>query len=180
MRYNGVPVSADRAGFQAGADLSGVNFLAADNAELVRNNFNSAQYTGFRLSALWKFAPDWKLTVAQTLPERATDGVFFADPTLGLDDPEIQRFEHDRLEDASPTPAWTVEGRLAALDLVYTGAYTNRTTDQRVDYTDYLFVGQYLPYYICDGSVSYPGAANPSGTCQAPNLYVKSHSNARC
>ena len=49
--------------------------------------------------------------------------------------------------------------------------------EQRIDYTDYLFVGQYLPYYICDGSVSYPGAGNePTGTCQAPNLFVPSNS----
>ena len=46
-------------------------------------------------------------------------------------------------------PAW-------ALDALYTGAFTKRETDQRVDYTDYLYVGQYLPYYICDSSVTYP------------------------
>lgn len=69
---------------------------------------------------------------------------------------------------------WTIEGRLAALNVLYTGAFTERETDQVVDYTDYLFVGQYLPYYICDGSVSYPGAAAPSGVCQPPNLFVNS------
>ena len=37
-------------------------------------------------------------------------------------------------------------------------------------------MGQYLPYYICDGSVTYPGASAPSGTCQAPNMFVKSTS----
>jgi iron complex outermembrane recepter protein len=56
---------------------------------------------------------------------------------------------------------------------VYTGAYTDRDTDQVTDYTDYLFVGQYLPYYICDGYVTYPAGA-PAGTCQPPNLYVDS------
>ena len=35
IRANGVPVSADRAGFQADADLSGVTFLSADNSALV-------------------------------------------------------------------------------------------------------------------------------------------------
>ena len=63
------------------------------------------------------------------------------------------------------------------LDVIYNGAYTERETEQRIDYSDYLFAGQYLPYYICDGSVSYPGDAAPSGTCQAPNLYVTSDSN---
>lgn len=104
-----------------------------------------------------------------------SDGVFFADPELdGLDDLEIQRYQDDRLEDDFSNTAWTLEGRLAMLDVVYTGAYTDRETEQKIDYTDYLFAGQYLPYYICDGSVSYPGDADPSGTCQAPANYVTS------
>lgn len=175
VRSNGVPVSALRGGFQAGADLSNVTFLDADNAGLVEDDFNDTQYSGFRATALWEITPDWRVTVAHSRQSVESDGVFFADPELdGLDDLEIQRYEEDRLEDDFSNTSWTVEGRLAMLDVVYTGAYTDRETEQRVDYTDYLFVGQYLPYYICDGSVSYPGAADPSGTCQAPNLYVTS------
>lgn len=180
VRANGVPVNANRAGFQSTADLSGVTFLEADNAGLVRKNFNDTQYSGFRATALWEVTPDWTVTVAHTRQSLETDGVFFADPELGgLDDLEIQRFENDRLEDNFSNTSWTVEGRIAMLDVVYTGAYTDRRTDQRIDYTDYLFVGQYLPYYICDGSVSYPGAAAPSGTCQEPNLYVTSASQTK-
>lgn len=177
VRSNGVPVSPRRAGFQSTADLSDVTFLDADNAGLVEEDFNDTQYSGFRATALWQITPDWRVTVAHSRQSIESDGVFFADPELGgLDDLEIQRYEEDRLEDDFSNTSWTVEGRLAMLDIVYTGAYTDRETEQRVDYTDYLFVGQYLPYYICDGSVSYPGAADPSGTCQAPNLYVTSNS----
>ncbi|WP_338466407.1 TonB-dependent receptor [Novosphingobium sp. ZN18A2] len=178
VRYNGVPVSTGRAGFQAGADLSNVNFIQADNGGLVQDNFNGTEYAGFRASALWEFAPDWKLTIEHTRQSINSDGVFFVDPTLGMDNPSVQQFENNRLDDNFSNTSWTLEGRLAALDIVYTGAYTDRETTQRVDYTDYLFVGQYLPYYICDGSVTYPGAADPSGTCQAPNLYVNSKSDA--
>ncbi|HCJ21384.1 MAG TPA: TonB-dependent receptor [Erythrobacter sp.] len=178
VRSNGVPVSPLRGGFQAGADLSNVNFINADNAGMVEDDFNDTQYAGFRATALWEVTPDWTVTVAHSRQSVESDGVFFADPELGgLDDLEIQRYEEDRLEDDFSNTSWTVEGRLAMLDVVYTGAYTDRETEQRVDYSDYLFVGQYLPYYICDGSVSYPGAGNdPSGTCQAPNLYVTSAS----
>ena len=45
----------------------------------------------------------------------------------------------------------TLEGSIGELDVVYAGSYTDRETNQDVDYTDYLFVGQYLPYYICSG-----------------------------
>ena len=180
VRSNGVPVSDLREGFQAGANLDDVTFLKADNAALIQENFNDTTYSGFRATALWEVTPDWKLTVAHSRQSLESDGVFFADPELdGLDDLEIQRFEEDRLEDDFSNTSWTIEGRLATLDLVYTGAYTDRSTDQRVDYTDYLFVGQYLPYYICDGAVTYPGDNDPSGVCQPPNLYVSSVSNTK-
>jgi len=179
IRDNGVAVSPLRAGFQSTADLSNVNFLAANNSGLVEKDFNDTQYSGFRATALWEVSPDWTVTLSHSRQSVESDGVFFADPELGLDNLNIQRFEDDRLEDDYSNTSWTVEGRLAMLDVVYTGAFTDRETEQRVDYSDYLFAGQYLPYYICDGSVSYPGAADPSGTCQPPNLYVSSVSDTK-
>lgn len=178
VRENGVPVSANRAGFQSTADLSNVTFIDADNAGIAEDDFNDTQYAGFRVSALWEATPDWTINVSHQRQSLESDGVFFADPELnGLNDLEVEQFETSRLEDDFSNTSWTVEGRIAMLDVVYTGAYTDRESDQRADYTDYLFVGQYLPYYICDGSVSYPGAGNdPSGTCQAPNLFINSTS----
>lgn len=176
VRVNGLPVSAQRAGFQSTADLSNVNFLTANNAGLVEKDFNDTTYSGYRLSGLYEFNSDWRLTVGLAQQQLDSDGVFFSDPDLD-EDWEIQRFEADTLEDSYTNVAWTLEGRLGALEAVYTGAFTDRDTDQRVDYSDYLFVGQYLPYYVCDGSVSYPGAAGPTGTCQAPNLFVRSNTD---
>ncbi|MBB3062010.1 TonB-dependent receptor [Microbulbifer rhizosphaerae] len=175
LRDNGVAVSAQRRGIQHDADLSDVTFLEADNADLVQKDFNDTTYTGGRLSGLWDINEDWSLLVGYAQQTIDSDGVFFVDPDL--DDMEIQRFSEDSLEDSYQNVNWTLEGRLAELEMVYTGAFTKRDSDQLVDYSDYLFVGQYLPYYICDGSVSYGGDA-PSGTCQAPNLYVNSTSEA--
>ncbi len=146
VRQNGTVVSSARAGFQAGEDLSGVNFLAADNQALVQNDFNGTTYKGFRVSALWEVTPDWTINLSHTRQNVDSDGVFYADPELGLEDPSIQRYSPDRLEDDFSNTAWTLEGRLGMLDVVYNGAYTDRVTDQTVDYTDYLYVGQYLPY----------------------------------
>lgn len=171
VRDNGVPVSAQRAGFQSTADLSGVTFLQANNAGLVEKNFNDTVYNGYRLAGTYEFNPDWQLTVGIAQQKLESDGVFMSDPDL--DDWEIQRYSEDKMEDSFTNVSWTLEGQLGALEAVYTGAFTNRDTDQTVDYSDYLFVGQYLPYYICDYNVTYPAGA-PMGTCQAPNLYVKS------
>ena len=185
VRDNGVPVSAQRAGFQSDpASLaaldSNVTFLEADNAALVEDNFNDTRYAGFRLSGKWEFGDAWSLTVGHARQWVDSDGVFFNDPTL--DEFEIQRFERDTLDDDFNNTSWTIEGRIGALEALYTGAYTDRDAQQRVDYSDYLFIGQYLPYYICDSTVTYPsgnasygGVADvPQGTCQAPNLFVNS------
>jgi len=173
MRSNGVPVSAARTGFQAGADLSGVTFEAADNTALLEEDFNTSKYTGARLSALISLSDDWDLLVSHTTQELEADGVFFSDPTLG--DLEIQAYNDDVLQDDFDNTSWTLTGRVAGLDVVYTGAYTERTADQNVGYSDYMFVGQYLPYYTCDATVTYPGSAAPTGTCYAPDMYVLSH-----
>ena len=204
VRANGVPVSARRAGVQSAsgianalaagdtsvgeriADFSNVNFEATDNAALVEDDFNESTYRGARLSALLDLNEDWEILVAHTRQNLDADGVFFSDPAL--DDYEIQRFEEDKLEDEFTNTNWTITGRINELELVYAGAYTDRETEQRVDYTDYMFVGQYLPYYICDSTVSYPEYNNyytadgfvdglPGGTCYAPNQFVTSETN---
>jgi iron complex outermembrane receptor protein len=174
VRSNGVPVSNVREGFQAGADLSAVTFEDADNSALVEDDFNDATYKGFRLSGRYEFNADWRLTVSAMQQELDADGVFFQDPEL--DEWEISRYEQDTLNDEFTNFSWTLEGRLAMLDVVYTGAYTDRETDQVVDYTEYMFVGQYFPYYTCDGSVTYPTGA-PSGTCYDPGSVVDSITN---
>lgn len=173
QRINGIPVESFRGGFQAGADLSGVTFLDADNSNIAENDFNDTSYFGFRIGALYEFNQDWSLQLGYTHQELDSDGVFFTDPAVG-DDLDTTRFQDEFLNDDFDNFNWTLKGRIAGLDAVYTGAFTDRDADQNIDYADYLFVGQYLPYYICDGSVSYPGAAAPSGTCQAPNLSVPS------
>jgi outer membrane receptor protein involved in Fe transport len=158
-------------GFQGSDDLSNVRFLPTDNSTKTEDDFNEATYAGVRLAGLWDINQDWSLLVGVAQQSLDTDGVFFQDPEL--DDLEISRYERDTLSDDYENYNWTLSGRMGALDLIYTGAYTEREADSQVDYTDYLFVGQYIPYYICDYSVSYPTGA-PSGTCQAPNLFVKS------
>ena len=172
-RSNGTEVGF-RVGFQAGADLSNVNFIDADNSALVEDDFNDTRYTGGRISALWNVNDYWSVRVGAMVQEIDSDGTFYADPNLG-DDYKIQRFEAENIKDEYTSLNWTVEGRLGALDVIYTGAFTERETDQRVDYSDYLFIGQYIPYYICDYYVSYtsfaPGGV-PTGNCYSPNLYT--------
>lgn len=172
VRDNGVPVDARRAGFQSTADLSNVNFLEADNGTIAEDDYNDTTYSGFRLSATYLINQDWTLQLSHMQQQLDSDGVFYSDPEL--DDYEVTRFTEDKLSDEFHNTALTLEGRVGQLEVLYSGAFTQRDTNQRIDYSDYMFVGQYLPYYICDGSVSYPGDAAPSGTCQPPDLLVTS------
>jgi len=182
-RSNGTVVEPFRNGFQAGADLSNVNFILADNSALVEDNFNDTSYFGFRVGLLHEFNDDWSVSAGYAHQELDSDGVFFIDPTLG-DDLDIERFADDRLDDDFDNFNWTVKGRVAGLEALYTGAFTDRDIDQLSDYTDYLFVGQYLPYYICDRGVSYDGPPGsygspnpPTGTCQAPVALIPTQSS---
>ena len=176
IRSNGTEVGF-RGGFQLGVtDFSNVTFLAANNTALVEEDFNDTSYTGGRIAAQWDINDNWRISAGAMAQKIESDGTFYTDPNLA-DDYQIQRFEREFVEDEYTNFHWTVEGRIGALEVLYTGAFTERETDQRTDYSDYLFIGQYIPYYICDYYVSYTGyspagAGVPSGTCQAPNLYT--------
>jgi len=176
VRQNGLPVNSSRGGFQAGADLSGATLLKAD--ALVEENANDVEYQGFRSTLSAALGDNWDATLVYAQQTIDADGVFFADPTL--EDLQIQRYTQDEIKDEFDNMSLTLEGTIGELEVIYAGAYTDRDTNQMVDYTDYLFVGQYLPYYICDYYVTYttyaPGNV-PTGTCGAPNLLVDSYTN---
>ena len=167
IRSNGTEVGF-RGGFQQSRDLSNVNFIEANNAALVEDDFNDTTYSGGRIAAQWDINDNWRISAGAMAQKIESDGTFYTDPNLG-DDYQIQRFEKEFVEDEYTNVHWTIEGRIGALEVLYTGAFTERETDQRTDYSDYLFIGQYIPYYICDYSVSYGTGA---GTCQAPNLFT--------
>ncbi|MGB2191916.1 MAG: TonB-dependent receptor [Luminiphilus sp.] len=173
IRSNGTEVGF-RGGFQAGADLGRVNFLEANNSAMVEDDFNDTTYSGGRIAAQWDINDNWRISAGVMAQKIESDGTFYTDPNLS-DDYQIQRFEKEFVEDEYTNVHWTIEGRIGALEVLYTGAFTERETDQRTDYSDYLFIGQYIPYYICDYYVSYTSFAPdglPTGTCQAPNLYT--------
>ncbi|MDC3325285.1 TonB-dependent receptor [Gammaproteobacteria bacterium] len=178
VRANGLPVSSSRAGFQAGANLSGVAFT--DAVAIEKENANPVTYEGFRASVAHEINDNWNALATVAKQTIDADGVFFVDPTL--DDLEIQRYTADTIEDEYENMSLTIEGSIGDLEVVYAGAYTDRVTDQNIDYTDYLFVGQYLPYYICDYYVTYTSFAPgnvPTGSCGAPNLLVDSTTNTK-
>ena len=154
--------------------FNGLNGGTASNEAFVEDNFNDAEYTGFRIGAYYEFNDDWNLLVQNHTQFIDADGVFFGDPELDSDLLSIQRFADDRLEDDFTNTAWTLEGRIGFLDAVYTGAFNSHEFEQRVDYTDYGFIGPFIPYYTCDYYNVYSAGGNdgPTGECNDPRLFA--------
>ena len=138
----------------------------AFNTRFVKNDFNDSAYLGARIGAEYLINDDWGFLLQYSQQKLTADGVFDYDPEIG--DLEVRRYFPDDLEDEFQQVAWTLDGRLAALDVIYTGAYLDREVEQLIDYTGYSDTGPFIPYYICE----YPGYAS----CSAPDLGVQVHS----
>ena len=140
------------------------------NTDVVEDDFNDATYRGFRATGLWKINDDWELTAQFVNQSLETEGVFEFDPTLSTNnDLNVLTFNPDFGDDDFDFGSYTLKGRLAGLDLIYNGSYSERTFNGQVDYTGYANVGPFIPYYIC----TYPGYAD----CGSPDMTATSFFN---
>lgn len=158
-------ISPDNSAF-GGSAPPAANRDSAFNTALVENDFNDSYYQGFRVGANYWINDDWQFLLQLSNQELGADGVFDYDPDIG--DLQVQRYFPDELTDDFTQLAWTLEGRVGALDLIYTGAYLDRDVEQSIDYTGYSDEGPFIPYYICE----YPGYAE----CSSPELGVRVNS----
>jgi outer membrane receptor protein involved in Fe transport len=136
------------------------------NSALVNSAYNPTVYTGIRASGLYKFNDDWNFLLEQSYQNLEADGVYGYTPSLG--DLNVQQWnpssDHDRFEDT----AWTLNGRIDALKLVYTGGYLVRNVNQVTDYTNYAR-GIYADYYQCNGPAFGAKSTSPTNICYSPS-----------
>ena len=132
----------------AGGLVVPVSKKIASNSSLVEDDFNDASYAGFRVGLKYLINDDWSLLVQQAQQSLQTEGVFDYDPSIG--DLQVSRFAEDKLSDEFNQTAWTLEGRVGALDLVYTGAFLDREVVANIDYTGYTNVGGFISGYQCE------------------------------
>lgn len=125
-----------------------VSFATADNSALVEDDFNDATYTGVRVGAKYDINDDWDILLQHSRQTLDTTGVWDFDPTKG--DLNVSRFSEDSNNDSFNQTAWTLNGRLGALDMVYTGAYLDRDVEAKIDYTGYTNIGGFIPGYQCE------------------------------
>ena len=131
-----------------GCELNGPR---RDNAEFVKDNFNTNRTYGGRAALKIDLDDNWTVTPQIMHQNSKTKGVWFFDDILG--DLETQRFREEPARDKFTQYALTVEGKIGNFDITYAGAFMNRPNHAVTDYTDYT--DAYDIYYE-----SYGGIAN--------------------
>jgi iron complex outermembrane recepter protein len=155
-------------------NCNGSNYAAPtrqsiNNDAFVEKDYNDAIYRGGRIALTWNLTEDWSVDLMHVRQELDTDGVFDYEPDVG--DLKVTKFNDNSLRDKANLSTLTINGRLGALDLIYTGSYLKHSANQVADYAGYSNLGLYLPYYECDAGVYYnnPAYGNLGNTCYTPN-----------
>ena len=150
------------------------NATVINNASVVARAINPVTYSGMRVEALYQFNDDWSALLAQSYQAMEADGVFaeMAANSLGEPQPDlsVQLYNPSQNKDRFENTALTVEGRIAALKLLYAGSYLDRSVDQRQDYTNYVR-GTYANYYQCVN----PGESPATAQCFSPSSTWRDH-----
>ena len=151
---------------------------SASNADLAEDDWNEAKYNGFRVAASYDFNDEWSGLLTHMSQEIDVEGSFLVDPSLG--DEKSMKFAPEHNLDEFDITTWTLEGRLANLDMVYTGGYIDREVDAIIDYTHYNNGGGYITYYLCSGNIYSGDKANATNTCFDPTKqYADASTNER-
>ena len=152
------------------------SIAGARNDTLVQDDWNDASYRGVRAGLLYGIHDDWEVLVQHTAQTLEAEGTFLIDPSL----PEphgFAAFTPDFNRDEFGLTTWTLNGRLANLDLIYTGGRLSREVDSVVDYTHYNTGGGYIAYYLCSGNIHEP--SDPNNCYDPAKQYVEDTTNTR-
>ncbi|MFK7733564.1 MAG: TonB-dependent receptor, partial [Pseudomonadales bacterium] len=154
------------------------NIRSATNTDLVEEDWNTAIYTGYRMGVQYDINDDWSVLVQHSSQDLEVEGSFLIDPSLG--DESSAKFTPERNDDEFGLTTWTVEGRIASLDIVYTGGYLDREVDSLIDYTHYNNGGGYISYYLCSGNIYSADPTTAVNNCYDPvKSYADKSSNER-
>jgi len=146
------------------------NSVVGNTNSVAGNAINPLTYQGIRLSALWKINDSWQALLTQAYQTMNAQGVFYENPVSSDGQPlpplTVSLFSPSYDKDQFENTALTIDGTIADLKLVYTGAYLVRNVHQQQDYTNYAR-GVYGPYYQCTG-LSKTSTSGANGTCYSP------------
>ncbi len=145
-----------------------------NNDSIAKENQNPVTYKGLRLSALYKFNDDWNALISQSYQQMEADGEFEQFPrgsdgqALGAD--QVTAFSPSFDKDRYENTAWTVNGKVGPVKLVYSGGYLDRHIETQSDYTNYSRSAGGV-YYSCAGGPAGSGLLG-AGSSAAVQCYT--------
>ncbi len=152
----------------------------ANNYALAQKAQNPVTTQGARVEALWNITPDWDLLISQSVQNLDAEGLSTSYPNGSDFQPlgpwQVTSFVPTYNRDNFENTAWTLNGKIHDLSVIYTGAYTDRHVVQQNDYTNYSRT-LYGQYYECTGGNNSGFGAGPAkgpvvpATCYSPVTY---------
>jgi outer membrane receptor protein involved in Fe transport len=143
-----------------------------NNDALAKKDFNPVDYTGGRVSAKWQINPDWDALISESYQKMDAQGTFSTYPVGSdfqtLDKLQTTVFSPSYNKDEYWNTAWTLNGKIGGLKLVYTGGYMVRHIETQQDYSNYSRTGAGA-YYECTGGSTGWGTGQPF--CYSPITY---------
>jgi iron complex outermembrane receptor protein len=148
----------------------------ANNFNIARSDFNPTTYQGGRFSALYQADDDWNVLITESVENLDTQGLSVEYPTGSdfqpLQSLQVTSFTPSYNKDFYSNTAWTVNGKVGDLKLVYTGGYTDRVINEQMDYANYSRSAGGM-YYQCTGGSTGYGTGAPQ--CFSPLGYWDDH-----
>jgi iron complex outermembrane recepter protein len=143
-----------------------------NNNAIAESNQNPVTYTGGRVSALYAINNDWDLLIAESFQSLDAEGLF-VDYPIGSDQQvlkplQVTSFNPSHDKDSYANTAWTLNGKVGDLKVIYTGGYMLRNIQQQMEYTNYSRTSGGM-YYQCTGGKT--GFGTGPGFCYSPSGY---------
>ena len=165
------------AGF--GPPLTGAdNVESARNDAIIQDDWNEATYRGGRFGVAYNINDNWDALVQHSHQTLEGEGSFVVDTSLDQDHASA-RFSPEYNRDSFGLTTWTLSGRIANLDVIYTGGSLNRDVDSIIDYTHYNNGGGYITYYLCSGNIYDSTGLDPNNCYDPTKQYTEDTANSR-
>jgi iron complex outermembrane receptor protein len=164
---NGLPPGTQH----GGCTIPNASQEQVNNDAIAKKDWNPVTHVGGRFEVLYDFNEDWNGLITESLQTMDAEGLSSTYPVGSDFQPlkplEITAFTPSYDKDSFNNTAWTVNGKVGDLKLVYTGGYMSRHINQQVDYTNYSRT-LYGQYYECTGGTSGLLGKGTPLTCYSP------------
>jgi outer membrane receptor protein involved in Fe transport len=136
--------------------------ITVDNADFAREDYNGVKTFGARAALKLDLNESWTLTPTVMAQKQDGTGAFAYDPSIG--ELQVARYRPESFEDRWAQIGLTLEGKVANLDFVYSGAFLSRNDETESDYSDYSFFYDALYEYTIP---------NDAGDIIDPTQYIQ-------